>query len=113
MATYGPITKTLKKAVPTIRTSDNVVKEWEIEVVYSYAGDDTTVPVQPAWKTTYSEREDVEYLGKTADQFTKAELIGFMNPMMETAIFPAHYEASGWKPATEDRVNDFDINTLS
>lgn len=110
MAKYGPITKTLKKATPTIRLSDNVVKEWNIEVVYSYAGD--VEKNLPAWKTSYSETEDVEYLGKTADQFTKAELIGFMSPMLENSIFEAHYESQNM-PATEERVGDFDINTLN
>lgn len=110
MAKYGPITKTLKKASPLVRTADGVVKQWEIEVVYSYAGDEAAG--LPAWKTTYSEREDVEYLGKTVDQFTKAELIGFMNPLMENSIFEAHYEAFNL-PAQEERTSNFDINSLS
>jgi hypothetical protein len=110
MAKYAPITKTLKKATPTIRTSDNVVKSWDIEVVYSYAGDEENN--LPAWKTSYNENEDVEYLGKTVDQFTKAELIGFMSPMIENHIFEAHYESQNL-PATEERVGNFDINSLS
>lgn len=110
MAKYSPITKTLKKAKPTVRVSDGVVKKWEIEVVYSYAGD----PAQdlPAWKTTYSETEEVEYLGKTPTEFTKQELIGFMSPMIENHIFEAHYEAQNL-PAKEDSVSDFDVNSLS
>lgn len=110
MPKYEPITKTLKKATPTIRTGDNVVKSWDIEVVYAYAGDEEKG--LPAWKTTYSENEDVEYLGKTADQYTKAELIGFMGPMIENHIFEAHYEAFNL-PATEERVDNFDINSLN
>lgn len=110
MAKYSPITKTLKKATPTVRAADGVVKHWDIEVVYAYAGDEAQS--LPAWKTTYSESEDVEYLGKTVDQFTKAELIGFMNPMIENAIFEAHYEANNL-PATETRVGDFNISSLS
>ena len=110
MAKYEPITKTLKKATPTIRTEDNVVKSWDIEVVYAYAGDEAKG--LPAWKTTYTENEDVEYLGKTATQFTQAELIGFMSPMIENHIFEAHYEAFNL-PATEEHVHNFDINSLS
>lgn len=110
MAKYSPIVKTVKKASPTVRTSDNVVKKWDIEVVYSYAGDPANN--LPAWKTTYSESEDVEYLGKTVDQFTKTELLGFMNPMIENHIFEAHYEANNL-PATENRVSDFNISNLA
>jgi len=110
MAKYAPITKTLKKATPTVRAADNVVKHWDIEVVYSYAGDEEKG--LPAWKTSYSENEDVEYLGKTVDQFTKAELIGFMSPMIENHIFEAHYESQNL-PAAEERVSNFDINSLS
>tara|TARA_R110000772_G_scaffold9921_5_gene32168 strand:- start:2008 stop:2349 length:342 start_codon:yes stop_codon:yes gene_type:complete len=111
MAKYTPITKTLKKATPTIRSSDNVVKSWNVEVVYSYAGDATADPVLPAWKTSYSETEDVLYLGKTADEYTKSELIGFMNPSIENHIFEAHYESQNM-PATEERKQDFDFSAL-
>jgi FMN-dependent NADH-azoreductase len=110
MAKYAPITKTLKKATPTVRSSDGVVKSWDVEVVYSYAGDEEKN--LPAWKTTYSENEDVAYMEKTVEQFTKAELIGFMNPMIENHIFEAHYEANNL-PATEERLGEFDINSLN
>lgn len=110
MAKYSPITKTLKKAVPTVRTSDNVVKRWDIEVVYSYDGD--LERDLPAWKTTYSESEDVEYLGKTVNQFTKSELIGFMSPNIENHAFEAHYESQNL-PATETADANFNINSLS
>jgi len=110
MAKYSPLTKTLKKAVPTVRASDNVVKRWEIEVVYAYAGDaDNNLP---AWKNTYSESEDVEYLGKTVDQFTKSELVDFMSPMIENHIFEAHYESQNL-PATESSDGNFNVNSLA
>lgn len=109
MAKYTPITKTLKKATPVVRTSDNVVKSWDIEVVYSYAGDEEKE--LPAWKTTYSETEDVEYMNKTVGEFTKKELIGFMNPQIENSIFEAHYEAFNL-PAKEERNNEFNVNDL-
>lgn len=109
MAKYTPIIKTLKKATPVIRKEDNVVKSWDIEVVYAYEGD--AEAGLPAWKTTYSENEDVEYMNKTVDQFTKSELIGFMSPMIENSIFEAHYESQNM-PAKEERVSDFNINSL-
>lgn len=112
MAKYGPITKTLKKAAPVVSNEDGVVKSWDIEVVYSYAGDATANPPLPAWKTTYSENENVEYMNKTVDQFTKSELIGFMSPMIENSIFEAHYESQNL-PAKEERVGDFNINSLA
>ena len=110
MAKYSPITKTLKKAVPTVRAADDVVKSWDVEVVYAYAGDEDNG--LPAWSTTYSESADVEYQGKKASEFTKAELIGFMSPMIENHIFEAHYEAFNL-PATETRDDSFDISTLN
>ena len=112
MAKYSPITKTLKKATPTVKNDTGVVKYWDIEVVYAYAGDEAQS--LPAWKTTYSENEDVEYMNKTVDQFTKSELISFMNPQLENVIFEAHYEANNMPaPAKEERVGDFDINSLA
>lgn len=110
MAKYQPIEKTLKRATPTIRTADNVVKSWEVEVIYSYAGDEAQG--LPAWKTTYTEHEDVEYLNKTATEFTQAELMSFMSSTIQTDVFEAHYEAFNLPPA-EHRVSDFDLNTLS
>ena len=110
MAKYGPITKTLKKAVPTIKSDTGIVKSWEVEVVYAYGGDETKD--LPAWKTSYSETEDVEYLGKTANQFTKSDLISFMGPQIENSIFEAHYEAYNL-PAKEERQEEFDLNSLS
>jgi len=100
MPKYSPITKTLKKAEPTVRTSDGVVKQWDIEVIYSYAGDDSAG--HAPWKTTYSENEDVEYLNKTVSQCTKSELIALMPSNLENSIFEAHYEAHNSAP-TEER----------
>ncbi len=110
MPKYSPITKTLKKAEPTVRTSDNVVKQWEIEVIYSYAGDEDADPALPAWKTTYSETEDVEYMNKTVSQFTKSELVAMMPTNLENHIFEAHYEAHNMAPTeTRQQVNLSDI----
>ena len=105
--TYTPITKTLKKATANVRTSDNVVLEWNIEVIYEFAGDSDLV----AWKNTYSHSEDVAYLGKTQEQFTKSELIAMMPANIEGHIFHAHYEAFNFPP-TEERVN-VDLSTLA
>ena len=51
-------------------------------------------------------------MNKTVDQFTKTELISFMNPQIENAIFEAHYEANNI-PAKEERQSDFNINSLA
>jgi|SRR6056300_603885 len=107
MAKYGPITKTLKKATPVVRTADNVVKSWSIEVMYSTEG----TPEYGPYKATYSENEDVEYMGKTADQFTQAELLSFMPDVLENHVFDAHYEAHKIPPK-EETLGDFNFNDL-
>lgn len=104
MAKY-PTTKALKKAQPTVRIEDNIVKKWDIEVVYKHTRSDNT-----SWSRTYSHSEDVEYLNKTPTEFTKAELISYMNNM--DVIFDAHYEAHN-VPPKEDKVSDFNINDLN
>lgn len=100
MAKY-PYTKTLKKAKPTVRLSDNVVKSWDLEVIYKADAD--------GWSRSYDHREDVEYLNKTPTQFTKAELLAFSN--LPDAVWDAHYEAFNM-PATEERIGDFNLNDL-
>ena len=105
MAKY-PATKALKKATPTVRTGDNIVKSWEIEVIYTHTRDDAST-----WTRDYSHTEDVEYLNKETSGFTKAELIGFMPSNMDV-IFDAHYEAHN-TPPTEDRVSNFNLNDLA
>lgn len=95
--TYTPIVKTLKKATATIRKEDSVVVSWEVEVIYAFEGDETN----PAWSTTYSVEEDVEYLEKTQEQFTKSDLIALISPVHDNHIFHAHYEAHNIPPATE------------
>lgn len=102
MAIY-PHTKTLKKAIPTINNETGVVTKWDIEVVYTADED--------GWKTTYSHQEDVEYLNKTANQYTKSELIEMMPSNLSNHVFHAHYEAHNIPPK-EDRVGDFNLNDL-
>jgi len=108
--TYLPLTKTLKKATPRIRKSDGVVKEWEVEVIYRYEGDESAG--LPAWETEYTEEKEVLHLKKTPDQFTKSELIGYMSPMIEKHIFHAHYEAQNL-PDEEERDDEFDVDQLA
>ena len=105
MAKYET-TKTLKKATPTVRTGDNIVKSWEIEVIYTHTRDDDTT-----WSRAYPHTEDVEYLSKETSGFTKAELIGFMPSNMDV-IFDAHYEAHNTLP-TEEKVSNFNLNDLA
>jgi hypothetical protein len=105
MAKYSTV-QTLKKASPTIRVADGVVKSWEIEVIYSHTDSDGKV-----WSRSYPHREDVEYMSKVPTNFTKAELIAFMPPNMDV-IFDAHYEAHNLPPVDE-RVADFKLDDLA
>lgn len=114
MATYSPITKTLVKAVPTKRTSDNFVTRWDIEVNYAYAGDAEADPELPAWNTDYSESVEIETPSKIATGYTKAELVAMMPAVIDDHVFHAHYEAFNLTPATpaESSEDDFDLETL-
>jgi hypothetical protein len=105
MATYAT-TKILKKAQPAVRISDNIVKSWDIEVLYTYTRPDNTT-----WSRSYPHTEDVEYLNKLPSAFTKSELIGFMPPNMDV-IFDAHYDAHN-TPPTEQKISDFNLNSLT
>ena len=101
---FTTVTKILKKATPTVRTSDGVVKKWEIEVVYKNNGD--------AWTRSYPHtEEDLEYLNKTPEQFTSAQLIALMPSVLDT-VFQHHWEAAHPGPAVEEKVANFDLSTL-
>lgn len=104
MAKY-PNTKILKKARPKTIIATGVVKEWQIEVLFKHIRADGS-----EWTTSYEHTEDVAYLDKQPSEFTKAELIGFMNSNLDV-IFDAHYEAHN-TVATDETNDDFDINTL-
>jgi hypothetical protein len=112
MATYTPITKTLVKAVPTVRAADNYVTRWEIEVEYAYDGDGADLP---AWKTTYSESKEIAEPSKATSGYTKAELIAMMPAVIEDHVFHAHYEAFNLAPAEPEEAadNEFDLDTLN
>lgn len=100
MAKY-PYTKTLKKATPTVRTTDGIVKSWDIEVIYKANSN--------GWSRAYPHQEDVEYLNKKVTDFTKADLLAFSN--LPDAVWDAHWEAHN-VPATEEKVGDFNLNDL-
>lgn len=101
MAGSHPYTKTLTKATPKVRKADGVVLEWEIEVLL--------VSTENGWKKKEREREEVGYMGKTVDQFTKTELLEMVN--VNDHVFDAHWEAHN-TPAKDERIDDFDINSL-
>lgn len=97
------IEKILKKATPTVRTSDQVVKKWDIEVIYKNTAD--------GWTRAYPHSEDVEWMNKTASEFTKTELIALM-PTVTDAVFESHWTTFN-TPPTEERVGDFNLNDLA
>ena len=102
--------KTLSKAVPTVN-ENGIVKSWELEVVYSYpaTGYKTTdVPL----RRKYSETEEVEYLNKTLQEFTKSELFSFLNITQYDAVFDSTYE-SVVLPPKETKDTAFDLNSLA
>lgn len=110
MATYTPITKTLTKAVPIKRVEDNFVVRWEIEVDYAYAGDGAELP---AWTTTYSHSIEISEPSKVATDYTKAELVASMPPVLEEHVFHAHYEAFNIvQPVTEEEDQEFTLDNL-
>ena len=97
--------KQLKKATPTIRNSDGVVKKWEIEVIFTCDKTDGTT-----FSRTYPASEDVEYLNLKPEQFTPAQLISMMNPVTDQ-VFESHF-ITFTTPPTENRVSDFNLSTL-
>lgn len=105
MAIY-PNTKTLKKAIPTIRISDQVVKKWDFEVLLTYVRPDKT-----SWSRAYPGSENVEYLNLTADKFTAEQIISYLNPNIDI-IFSAHYDAYN-TPPIDQKIDNFDINSLA
>lgn len=102
--------KILSKAIPTVR-ADGTVREWELEVVYSYPGEGYATTDKPM-RRRYSEREDVGYLNKTPDQFTKTDLLNLMNIMQYDMVFDSTYESLN-TPPTEFKDGSFDVNSLA
>jgi hypothetical protein len=102
--------KILSKAVPTVK-ADGTVREWELEVVYSYPGEGYTTTDKPM-RRRYNEREDVAYLNKPPEQFTKSEILGFMNITQYDLVFDSTYESLN-SLATESKEGNFDVNSLA
>jgi hypothetical protein len=94
-------TKALSKAIPTVKTNGKV-RKWDLTVVYSYGG----------FNRDFGTEVDVEYLDKEPADFTKAELFGFCNTVHWDMVFDSMY-GSLTAPATESKVDDFDITSLS
>ena len=102
--------KNLSKAIPTVN-ENGIVKSWELEVVYSYPAAGYTTTDAPL-RRKYSETEEVEYLNKTPQEFTKSELFSFMNITQYDAIFDSTYE-SVVLPPKETKDTSFDLNSLA
>ena len=102
--------KTLSKAIPTVN-ENGIVKSWELEVVYSYPAAGYTTTDAPL-RRKYSETEEVEYLNKTPQEFTKSELLSFLNITQYDAVFNSTYE-SVVLPSKETKDTSFDLNSLA
>lgn len=111
MAQYSANTdKTLSKAIPTLN-ANGIVKSWELEVVYSYPKVGYKTKNTPL-RRKYEETEEVEYLGKTPQEFTKSELFSFLNIAQYDLVFDSTYE-SVVLPPTETKDTAFDLNSLA
>jgi hypothetical protein len=95
-------TRTLSVAIPTVRLEDNLVKKWDLKVVYTYNG----------FTRDYGESVDVLYLAKSAAAYTKSELMSLLNLVQYDQIFDAHYDAYH-APVLEEKVADFDITKMA
>lgn len=101
--------KVISKAIPTVN-SEGIVLSWEIEVTYSYpASGITTTDTQ--FRKKFETKEDVEYLNKTVDDFTKGELFSFLNIAQYNMVFDSSYE-SVVLPPVQTRYDSFNINLL-
>lgn len=94
--------KTIKKAVPTVNADGNVIS-WDIEVEYSLND----------YVSKYSRSVDVEPSKIPAD-FTKQELWGLINEAHLDSVYESQYVSVKLAtPDTNEKVADFDINSLS
>lgn len=94
-------TKALSKAIPTLKANGKV-KKWDLTVIYSCSG----------LNKDFSREADVEYLDKEPTAYTKAELLGLCNTVHLDMVFDSFYGSMTGTP-TEEKVNDFDITSLS
>ena len=94
----------IKKATPTVRSADGIVKSWDIDVVF--------VDDLDGWNRTYSFSEsDLEWMKKKPTDFTEADLLKFI-PGTYDHIFEAHYDSMHPGEPVEEKVADFDLSTL-
>lgn len=103
--------KTLSKAVPTV-DANGLVKSWDLEVVYSYPAASDTGNTDTPLRRRYEEKEDVAYLAKAPEAFTKSELFSFLNIGQYNLVFDSTYISLNFPPE-ETVVNDFDFSALS
>jgi hypothetical protein len=94
-------TKALSKAIPTVKNNGKV-RKWDLTVVYSCNG----------LVKDFNREADVEYLDKEPGDFTKDELLGFCNTVHLDMVFDSYY-GSLTAPATETKVDTFDITSLN
>lgn len=107
-----PITKTLKKAVPTVIVDTNIVKEWYVEVLYEFVGDEEAE--LPAWNIVYSNRKNVIDLNKSTNEYSRQELMDIIPEVYDDRIFHDHYESFIHNSTIKsEEISDFSIEQLS
>lgn len=95
--------KDLSAARPTVN-ADNKVTKWDIEVQYTLED----------YSSTYMVQKDIENPSKTPDQYTRAEIFGFVNKDHLDMVFESQYTSvklASDQPS-ERKVSDFDISSL-
>lgn len=94
--------KEIKKAIPTINADGNVIS-WDIEVEYSLND----------YVSKFSRSVEVDP-SKLPSDFTKQELWALINEAHLDSVYESQYVSVKLAtPDTNEKVTDFDINSLS
>lgn len=103
-----PHTKYISKARPILRSSDNIVKSWDIGI--------TAVCDSDLWQYEHEERVNVEHFGKTADSYSKSELLLLAGNQITDQFFDKRYNNAHQDADEVVRAvvqdNDFDFLSM-
>lgn len=104
MASAHPHTRIIQKATPVITIATGHVKSWQFDVVFQSD--------ENGWFRVYPFKfDDLEWMEKTPEQFTKADLLGMISPSYDH-IFDAHFDSMHPGPSVEEAIGNFDLNLL-